>query len=635
MKRYVFDIEANGFLDDVTKIWCIVIVDVDTNEIFQFRPHEIKDALKKLDEADVVIGHNIIKYDLKVLAKVCGWRPREGVVVHDTLVMVRVLFSDIQDQDFENVRKGTFPGKYVGQHGLEAWGYRIGEFKSEYEGGFDAFNEEMYTYNRQDGVANRALYLFCEQQNPPEMVLWIEHEFARIIADMENNGFTFNTEAAQELYLRLIGKRLELADTLKNAFPPKEMTEVFIPKVNNSKRGYVKGEPFTKRWYVEFNPASRQQVGERLIGMGWKPQKFTPTGQPVINEDILEEVDIPEAAALKEYFLLNKRIGQLAEGDQAWLKLETRGKIHGNVNTNGAVTGRCTHSTPNVAQVPAVGSPYGEECRALFGPRKGWVLVGADLSGLELRCLAHFMGRYDKGAYGDILLTGDVHTANQRAAGLPTRSNAKTFIYAFLYGAGDHKIGSIVGVTPDEIVDMKRRVYPHPYKPNREESFSAIKQRLRKKNPDYSNHDVALCIKGRFLKAKFLSGLPALHDLIEAVEKRVKAEGRIRGLDGRWLHIRSPHAALNTLLQSAGALIAKAATIFLYRDLCQLGYKWGRDWALCAHVHDEVQIECRPELAEIVGKTAVEAMRKAGEFFDFRIRIDGEYKIGNNWAETH
>ena len=353
-----------------------------------------------------------------------------------------------------------------------------------------------------------------------------------------------------------------------------------------------KGEPLKKR--IPFNPGSRDQIAKRFMQRGWKPADFTPDGRARVDEPILKELakdGYEEAGPLLEYLMIQKRLGQLAEGNEAWLKLvKADGRLHGRVTTNGAVTGRCTHSKPNLAQVPNAGSPYGKECRELFTVGEGKKLVGCDASGLELRCLAHYMARYDGGAYAKILLEEDIHTANQKAAGLPTRDNAKTFIYAFLYGAGDEKIGKIIGKGQAE---------------------------------------------GKSIKKEFLDKTPALKKLREAVEQAVEARGYLVGLDGRQLPIRSPHAALNTLLQSAGALIMKQATVLLNRYLEVKGWSFARDYALVGHIHDEVQLEVDEDKADTVGQLAVKAIQDAGRSFNFRCRLDGEYKVGQNWAETH
>jgi len=323
---------------------------------------------------------------------------------------------------------------------------------------------------------------------------------------------------------------------------------------------------------------------------GWKPELMTEQGKPKVDEAVLKTLDYPEAALLNEYLLINKRIGQLATGANGWLKMVKDGKIHGRVNTNGAATGRCTHSKPNVAQTPSIGAAYGKECRELFHAPEGYSLVGADLSGLELRCLAHFMSKYDDGSYADVVVNGDIHTLNQKAAGLPTRNNAKTFIYGFLYGAGPAKIGSIVNGSEKE---------------------------------------------GRKLIAKFMKATPAIKLLRAAVAEAVEKQGYLAGLDGRQLPIRSGHAALNTLLQSAGAVLSKKASVILYENLTLNDLKWGEDWAQVAHVHDEVQLIARKEIADYVGQQAVKSFQLAGEYYDFRCPITGEYKVGNNWADTH
>jgi DNA polymerase I-like protein with 3'-5' exonuclease and polymerase domains len=310
-----------------------------------------------------------------------------------------------------------------------------------------------------------------------------------------------------------------------------------------------------------------------------------------VDEEVLATLEYPEAKVLSEYFLLEKRIGQLSEGSQGWLKTERNGYLHGSINTNGAVTGRCTHSKPNLAQVPAVRSPYGKECRSLYRVQPGFRMVGADLSGLELRALAHFMHRWDSGEYGDVVLNGDVHTMNQKAADLPTRDNAKTFIYGFLYGAGDEKIGSIIGKGRDA---------------------------------------------GKAIKQKFLKGLPALKKLKDAVGEASK-RGYLKGIDGRHLHVRSAHSALNLLLQSAGALASKRWLIECIHEANRRGlkYGWDGDYTLLGYIHDELQWAVREDLAEEFGKFVVECARRAGDYFNFKCPLDAEYKIGSNWYETH
>lgn len=347
----------------------------------------------------------------------------------------------------------------------------------------------------------------------------------------------------------------------------------------------------TKLKIVEFNPASRDHITNRLIKRyGWNPTVFTDGGKPKVDEKVISNLTYPEVPAILDYLLVDKLLGMLSEGKQAWLKKEMNGRIYGSVNTGGAVTGRCTHSNPNLAQVPKVGKPFGKECRSLFEPTKGMVLVGCDASGLELRCLAHYMARWDKGAYAKVILEGDIHSVNQQAAGLPTRDNAKTFIYGFLYGAGDRKIGSIIKGTERE---------------------------------------------GKKLRAKFLRNLPALGNLVTEVKKTAKERGWLRGLDGRRLHVRHMHAALNTLLQSAGALVMKMALVIADWLLQAEGLTPGVDYEFVLNIHDEMQAEVVPHKAEMVGEILASAIHAAGQFFNFRCPLAGEFKTGANWAETH
>jgi DNA polymerase I-like protein with 3'-5' exonuclease and polymerase domains len=387
-------------------------------------------------------------------------------------------------------------------------------------------------------------------------------------------------------------------------------------------------------------------IADRLKAKGWQPTEFTPGGDPKVDETILSQLPWDEAKVLAEHFLVEKRIGQIAEGDQAWLRLERNGRIHASVNTLGAVTRRCTHSNPNIAQVPKVGSPYGQECRALFlSTVSKVVLVGVDLSGIELRLLAHYMARYDGGAYAKAVVEGksedgtDVHSLNAKALGLDPRmvyfvfgkqakgrDIAKTFIYAFLYGAGDEKLGTIIGVSEEEIAR-----FPETQRGR----WNKAVERLKREGRQFDPVVVATIVKGGLLKARFLKQTPALAKLREDVSAKVKQTKRLKALDGGTLHVRSAHSALNTLLQSAGAIIAKQATVFAYDNLSTRGYVFGRDWALVAHIHDELQNETKEDIADDVGKIIVRSMEQAGEHFKLRLPISGEYKIGRTWADTH
>jgi len=243
-------------------------------------------------------------------------------------------------------------------------------------------------------------------------------------------------------------RKQELELELKKIFPPIEHEEWFVPKVNNKNRGYVKGQPFRKVRTEEFNPGSRQQIVERLKAKyNWQPEKTTEKGNPILDDDVLEKLPYPEAKPLAEYMLTKKRLGQLQEGNNAWIKLVSDDNImHGDVVTNGCITGRCSHRNPNMAQVPAVYSPYGKECRSLFHAPNDWILLGVDAKALELRCLAGYLARWDNGEYGRMVVDPevDIHTYNQQMFNVETRDISKRLLYGLLYGCGSLKAGTII-----------------------------------------------------------------------------------------------------------------------------------------------------------------------------------------------
>ncbi len=625
MRTLIFDLESDGLLDATTQIHCICIADLMAGRIYEFNSQPdgrgIEEALTMLQNADTIVGHNIVGFDIPVIKKLNpSWMPRGKV--RDTILMTRLIWSDLRDKDFGRINTAPdFPKNLIGSHSLKAWGHRIGMLKGDFKesNDFSEWSAEMQEYCVQDVKVTTKLYQALTDRKYSETAISLEHKFGGIIHFQERHGFLFDQDKAMGLVADLTTKRAEIEDKLQKVFHPEVETmkktlwnfgtETFRTKAEavvvakewakankttqkTALAAIEKGEPLRKK--IPFNPGSRDQIAKRFMKRGWKPSDFTPDGKPRVDEPVLRDLSqqgFEEAGPLLEYLMIQKRLGQLAEGKEAWLKLvKADGRLHGRVTTNGAVTGRCTHSKPNLAQVPNASSPYGKECRELFTVAEGKKLVGCDASGLELRCLAHYMARYDGGAYSRILLEKDIHTANQNAAGLPTRDDAKTFIYAFLYGAGDEKIGKIIG-----------------------KGQAAGKQ----------------------IKAEFLNKTPALKALREAVEAAVESRGYLVGLDGRNLPIRSPHAALNTLLQSAGALIMKQATVLLDRYLALRNWSFGREYALVGHIHDEMQLEVDEGLADLVGQTAVKAIQDAGRSFNFRCRLDGEYKVGLNWAETH
>ena len=592
-----FDIETNAITDwsnlsDLKDMHCLVVI--DQNGTGAYRSDNIQEGLDRLSSADYIVGHNSVGFDAVALWKLYNYR-HTGVL--DTAIIGRFMFPDIRNDDFK--REG-FPKELIGSHSLKAWGYRIGHNKSDHGETEDwsEWSQEMEDYCVIDVQVTKSLYEFFLKKGLGNLqqVSDLEHAFAKTIRIQEMNGFPFDVKAAEKLTATLMGRRAALNVELGELFAPEEevtksnwwvapdgtksRTKKALVEQGFKAKEITKGDPVVK--LIPFNPNSRDQIAERLIANGWKPSAYEGK-RPAINEAVLKDIGTPQSEKLLEYLLVSKRLGQVAEGKQAWLKLEKNGRIHGSMNTNGAVSGRCTHMNPNVAQVPSTRAPYGAECRACFTAPEGKVLVGADASGLELRCLAHYLALFGDKEYAKTILEGDIHTANQKAAGLETRDQAKTFIYAFLYGAGDAKIGSIVGGT--------------------------------------AKH-------GKALKASFMRKIPSIKKLSEAVANALEVKGMLRGIDGRPLPCRSPHSAVNLLLQSAGAVVMKQALVEFVK-MAKLPYE------LNANVHDEVQFSCDPKHADELGRSFCNALAKAGQILKFNCPLDGEYSVGANWKETH
>jgi len=577
MKRIALDIETN-MAHDV--IHLCVTQDIDTGEVRVWKAQTgLWDYLK---DATLIAGHNGVGFDFPILNKL--WGTKIGLrQAYDTLIVSRLL---------EPTREGG--------HSLDAWGQTLGvkklDYKAtwqwmmnreeEYKGEcFDAPIDGLLSYycNRDVSVLVVLFRTLCDALSDkgfsPESVL-LEHQVAAILNKQEKNGFKLDTIHATCLLAELKGKISAINDKMQELYPPYEVERI------SEKTGKI-----LKPELVVFNPASRQQIAEKLIGLGWKPKKFTeptanhPKGQVIVDEATLMSLKYPIAQLIAEYMMLGKRIAQI----ESWLEVVAAdGRVHGRVITNGAVTGRATHMKPNMAQIPNSSSPYGPECRQCWTVEDGNVLVGADASGLELRMLAHYM---KDEAYVKTVCEGsskdgtDIHTINQKAAGLQTRDQAKTFIYSWMYGAGPSKVGSIVGGSAKD---------------------------------------------GQRLIDTFLKGTPALKRLRDKVAISA-SKGFVPGLDGRKIWVRSEHAALNSLLQGAGAIVMKKALVLF--DETVRKNKW--ELKLVAWVHDEVQIECKPDIADAVGKAFVEAIKDAGKAYNLSCPLSGEYAVGANWKETH
>lgn len=581
-KFVITDIETNGLLDTTTKFWCGWIYDSVTDEYKGYTDLDAYwNAINHFGcNGYNIVFHNGIRFDIPCLKKLAGDRfsfdPRDCVL--DTLVLARLIYANIKDTDIGLMKSGRLPKKLYGSHSLKAYGYRMGELKGTYgeqEDAWDKFTPEMYEYNKQDVVVTLKLFNKLMSKGYPLKAIQLEHDIAWVMAKQERNGFVFDKGAAVKLYADLSAKRQEIYDDLVSevgSWTVYKGDKVY--KRDNAKKGIKAGVPYPQYEEVTFNPNSRAHIAKVLMDRGWIPEEMTPTGSPKVDEDTLKSaMDIPMTQKILDFLLINKRIAQLAEGDNAWLKMMTEDsdgyyRIHGSVNPNGAVTGRATHSYPNVAQVPAGRSPYGMECRSLFTVPEGWYQAGIDASGLELRCFGSFLYPYDKGAYIKEILEGDIHTHNQKMAGLPTRDQAKTMIYCMLYGGGDGKLGEVINGTAKDGKALKERFFKSV--PAYKKLCSSIEKALVE-----SSEWVGSVNKVKWRKRVH----PDNHNL--------DITHHILGLDRRLVYVRSPHSALNTILQSAGALICKKWVCLVEENMRKAGYKhgWDGDFAMMAWVH--------------------------------------------------
>jgi DNA polymerase I len=567
MRRLFLDTETNSTHDH---IWCCYTF----NEDGYVCHTEASTLIPLIENSDKVIGHNLIGFDAGVLKRCWGVKIPAAKAI-DTLILSRLYNPNIE-----------------GGHSLAAWGDRTGQKKTDYAQAYvdktgllasyrwdNPDLELLYEYCKDDVAALVATYemvnKMLDKEKFSEQSIKLEHDVAIIIQRQKEHGFKLDIKKAQGLLAMLQGKMVDIENELQVVFPP------YIETGRKNKRT---GAPL-KDIVTPFNAGSRQQIAERLEKLGVKFTKKTEKGAVIVDETVLASIALPEARLLSEYLMLQKRVAQIG----SWLEeVKDTGRVHGGVITNGAVTGRMTHSSPNMAQVPNKGSPYGEDCRELWIVDEGNVLVGADASGLELRMLAHYM---KDDAYIKTVCEGsskdgtDVHTQNQKAAGLATRDEAKTFIYAFLYGAGAEKIGKIVGGNSRD---------------------------------------------GQKLIESFLSNTPALKTLRNNVSKYA-SKGFVPGLDGRKIWVRSEHSAVNSLLQGAGAIVMKQALVLLDQELRKKKVWYG----FCVNVHDEWQIETKEKDGELVGKLAVQSIQKAGELLGLRCPVSGEFNIGKTWRDTH
>ena len=581
MRTFSCDIETDGL--NPTVIWCIALQDVHDKQIITFHGDTLNLFKPFIEsEAMTLVFHNGIAFDVPVLERLLGVVFDDGnynvIQIEDTLVM-----SQLDEPRRE------------GGHSLANWGEIMGFEKGEHDD-WSKFSDEMLEYCKKDVEITTKVYRLMLQKGLSKDALQLEYATKEHCSLQERNGWKFDQRGAMDVLQQINEDLRKVEEEVHKKFVPLPVWKSKTPVKNKFKKDHTRTKGYQAEVdlqchtndkgdygyysYPEFNLGSRQQVGRHLVHYGWKPTVFTMTGKPKVDESTLKDVNIPEAKLIARYLMLQKRQGQV----NSWLDEynEDTGRIHARVHTMGTVTHRMSSSNPNLQQVTASGKEYGSEMRALFTVPEDKVLVGADLSGLELRCLAHYM-KDDK--YTKSLLTEDIHTVNQKSAGLETRDESKRFIYAFLYGAGDFLIGKIVGG----------------------------------------------CIKeGKEVKAKFLDNTPSLKKLRESV-RRASNKGYLKALDGRRVLVRSEHASLNFLLQSAGAIISKRAWETFHN---MAGYE-GLEYKQLGVIHDEIQIECNPDDAEAIGYLIVDAMEFTTEYYKLNCPITGTFKIGRNWNDTH
>lgn len=659
MSRLVFDIETNAVdFDDLAgslhTIHCITAIDIDTRAEYRFNDQDddtpsVEEGVALLGEAEELAGHNILGFDIPAI-KVLYPKFNPKGKIRDTKVMSTLIYPDRKERDFRVTlsRNPDFPKHLIGRHTLESWGARMGYPKDDYSDrckakGIDpwaAWSQEMEDYCLRDVEVNLRLYEVLVSQGFSEDSIELEQDVSVILRRQEKYGFPFDVAAASRLYSKLVARKGELEVELKKIFEPfyvkngpRKLFKKDMKRWKEHPRGAhtrkVKGEE-VRGYYefvggsdpecpvneyqpiklVEFNPGSRDHIAQRLQKVyGWKPKAYGNDGKPTVDESTLKPLKYKPVPHLLKYLLISKRIGQIAEGKEAWLKCEKNGRIHGRVNPMGAVTSRMTHSKPNVAQTPAGYSPYGNDCRACFVVGRGKKLVGMDADALELRCLAGYMARWDNGEYIKVVLEGkkedgtDIHSRNRDAVQLRERDAAKTWFYAFIYGAGNKKLGEIIRD------DMPKGQRPRG--------------------------NGGLVNLGKTSRTNFEKNLPALGTLSKRVKSAAVKRGKVRGLDGRFHPVRSEHAALNTLLQGAGAILMKRALVILDKTAQAKGWVPGVHYEFVANIHDELQAEVDEDIAEEFGQLMSDSLEQAGQYYNFACPITGGYDVGDNWSQTH
>jgi DNA polymerase I-like protein with 3'-5' exonuclease and polymerase domains len=608
--RLVFDIETNGLLD-ATVVHCVVIADLDNDQVDEYGPDQIAAALDHLKRADYLTGHNIQGFDLPLLRRLHGWAPAADCVI-DTLISARLILPNLDDLDDKTAAMGGKAlGKLRGRYSLEAFGERLGIPKTGT--GIEDWSQwtpEMQQRCVGDTLICRALWHFLQPDGYSQDALALEHRVASICDELTATGVPFDLAAAEQLRQQWTARRAELEAQLAQQFPGTNLN-------------------------------SRPQLGHLLEARGWVSERRTEkTGQPKIDDEVLDALPAlyPEFAGIAEHYTLGRRLGQLANGKKAWTKnVGADGCIHGGIIHIGTPHSRAAHLDPNLAQVPSSkrGKPFAAECRALFRARDDWVFVAADQAGLQDRGFAHYLAAFDGGAYAATFANagaGDTHWQSAINLGLVpastvrnkqskvhevVREGAKRFRYAFLYGAGLELAGRIISDIAraahqiDAGNDLQQRFFGGSAHPN----------------------EVALKRIGKQALNKFEAGTRGLKRLRQNLQARARQHQWLPGLDGRRVPVRALHSALNFIVTSSEAIICKRWLVNVHDELCaRFRYGWDGDGVLVLWVHDELVACCRPGIAAEVGAIMVRHAIEPAEFYGRKTPLAAEFKIGASWS---
>lgn len=719
----VFDIESNGLLTakgdvpPMDKVHCLATINVLTGEERDFNPTTLEDGLRYLMEADFLIGHNVVNFDLKAIKKIYPWfELKPTCVVLDTLILAKMLWpvDVLLPLDLALFNKGKLPGNLIKRQSLKAWGIRLGEqLKAEYDGGWAEWSQTMQDYMVQDTRTNVPLWKRIEYRlgwsdkareegayEIPDLVIEIEHGIVDIITDQELCGVGFDLAKATKLLQYLTNEQARLTASLQDIFgewweakdDPKhgrrvpramakklpEFPNVTIKRISE-KTGkelkpyvgppleyYDPEAPFVRIKRTTFNPSSRKHLGDRLQAVfGWKPGVFTGGGQAQVDEGVIKNIPSEVISdevrkTILDYFVITKTLGQLSGSKKSWLEnVGPDGRIHGRVDTLGTVTTRSSHSNPNMGQVPSVevddnhqpilglAGGFGFECRDLMVPRPGWEMSGTDMSSLEFILLGHDLHPLDEGVFSERVSDPDrdPHAEHAELTGL-NRKQTKNVGYAYIFGGGDLKIGTMMGVDDGEIPSLLR--------------YKGLQGKLnfkkRIEGADYkepTSREKATIAKGAITKKKFEDAITGLKFLKDDMTLTAKERHWIKSIAGHKLVARKPHAALNTRLQGGGAAACKLWIILFHMmmrngrlEVLRLqnieaavpeynGLRLKEDFNQVLWVHDEMQIEHKRGLGPVIKRVSNDAAKRAGEVLGLRGVFRTDTKTGASWAFTH